>query len=117
MPTAPLRPCCKPGCSALHSNATGLCAKHQVLAQEAYDRTRTSAAQRGYDGRWRILRDLKLRADPMCEAQGCRHQATMVHHKDKNPHNNADDNLMSVCRTCHERIHASDRFAPRGPQV
>jgi 5-methylcytosine-specific restriction endonuclease McrA len=39
--------------------------------------------------------------------------ASLVHHKDKNPHHNSQDNLMSVCQPCHELIHASDRYAPR----
>lgn len=116
MPAAPRKPCRKPGCSALHHNASGLCDEHQAQAQVAYDRSRGSAASRGYDAAWRALRDIKLRANPMCEGKSCKHVAFLVHHKDKNPRNNSQDNLMSVCTPCHERIHAQDRFAPRGPK-
>jgi len=116
MPAAPLRPCRKPGCSALHSNSTGLCDKHQVEYQAAYDRSRESSTKRGYDQRWRVLRSIKLRSNPMCECKGCERVASLVHHKDKNPHNNNSENLMSVCQPCHERIHVSDRFAPRAPR-
>lgn len=28
-----------------------------------------------------------------------------VHHKDGNPQNNSKDNLMRVCRSCHNKIH------------
>jgi len=117
MPQASKRPCRKPGCGKLHRNASGYCAAHQEQAQADYDRSRGSAASRGYDAAWRALRDIKLRANPMCECSGCKHVASLVHHKDKNPHNNSQKNLMSVCQPCHERIHAQDRFRPRGPQV
>lgn len=116
MPAAPRRPCRKAGCSALHTNASGLCDKHQVEYQAAYDRSRKSSTQRGYDAKWRKLRAIKLRANPLCECPGCERVAALVHHKDKNSHNNSSDNLMSVCQPCHERIHASDRFAPRASQ-
>lgn len=115
MPAAPRKPCRKPGCNALHHNASGLCDEHQTKAQVDYDRSRLSAAERGYGDAWRKLRDIKLRANPMCECKGCKHVASLVHHKDKNPRNNSQDNLMSVCNPCHELIHAQDRFAPRGP--
>lgn len=117
MPAATRRPCRKPGCSALHFNASGHCDKHQVEVRQRYDAERGSAAARGYDASWRIIRDIKLRAQPMCEGKGCKHVARLVHHKDKNPHNNSQDNLMSVCNPCHERIHAQDRFKPRAPQA
>lgn len=113
MPAAPSRPCRKPGCTALHRNATGFCDVHQLAERRAYDATRGSAAQRGYDQKWRIIRDIKLRANPMCETKGCKRVATLVHHKDKNPHNNSQDNLFSACQPCHELIHAGDRYAPR----
>lgn len=113
MTAAPRRPCRKPGCDALHRNASGFCDVHELQDQQAYDRSRGSAASRGYDAVWRALRDIKLRANPVCEVKGCTHVASLVHHKDKNPRNNSQDNLMSVCQPCHERIHAQDRFRPR----
>jgi 5-methylcytosine-specific restriction protein A len=117
MPTVSRKPCCKAGCGKLHTNRTGLCDAHQAQAQEAYDHSRGSAASRGYGEAWRILRGIKLRANPMCEANGCKHVASLVHHKDKNPLNNSQDNLMSVCNPCHELIHAQDRFKPRAAKA
>lgn len=113
MPPAPRRPCRKPGCYKLHTNASGYCDAHQLAERKSYDRQRGSAASRGYDDAWRDLRDSKMRANSICECKGCKHEATLVHHKDKNPRNNSQDNLMSVCTPCHERIHAQDRFKPR----
>jgi 5-methylcytosine-specific restriction enzyme A len=113
MPAAPRRPCRKPGCSALHGNASGLCDPHDADERKRVDLRRGSAASRGYGEAWRIIRDIKLRANPMCEAKNCKHVASLVHHKDKNPHNNSQDNLMSCCTPCHELIHSSDRFKPR----
>lgn len=37
-----------------------------------------------------------------------------THHKDFNPHNNQDDNLMSLCSKCHLNIHRQ-RFSAYSP--
>lgn len=106
MPTAPRRPCRKPGCHALHGNASGYCDTHQLAAKrERWDDDRGTASQRGYGAHWRKVRDAILRRYPLCQAEGCTQAATVVHHRDEDPGNNAADNLMAMCRACHERHH------------
>jgi 5-methylcytosine-specific restriction endonuclease McrA len=63
---------------------------------------------------WIALRDIKLCDDPYCEEclkQGVHTAATHVHHKEEvkaRPDLALDmDNLVSLCMSCHSRVHAS----------
>lgn len=70
---------------------------------------RLSSRQRGYDSTWEKVRALKLKDQPLCEVCQKRNRITaavLVHHVDSNPRNNADQNLMSVCRHCHDVLHS-----------
>lgn len=110
MPPRPPKPCRKPGCRKLTSEPGGFCAEHLALVEQAqiqrrraFDQRRRGAASRGYGQRWRELREQKLRQDPLCAH--CGRAAQMVHHRDENPRNNSLENLASLCRDCHERLH------------
>lgn len=120
MPYAPPKPCRRPGCRALTTDRTGYCEAHRKeerkQARREYDRTRPSAAQRGYDRHWQKVRAAKLREDPLCErclAKGIIREAWGVHHKDRDPTNNTPENLESICFECHEAEHAAERWRPR----
>ena len=57
---------------------------------------------------WRKIRDLKLSVHPLCERcerHGRDVIATVVHHIDRDEHNNGFENLESLCRDCHEIEH------------
>jgi 5-methylcytosine-specific restriction protein A len=66
MPYAPPRACRAPGCPTPTTSRTGRCDFHERAVREAYDRQRGSAASRGYDARWRVIRDQVLARDPTC---------------------------------------------------
>lgn len=54
------------------------------------------------------MRKWKLGVDPLCEwcaERGLAVPAEVVHHADKDPWNNRMDNLVSLCRDCHEDHH------------
>jgi 5-methylcytosine-specific restriction protein A len=95
----------------LTTERNGFCDEHQAEAREIENRSdalRGSRHQRGYDNAWLKLREKTLRAKPLCEAcedRGFARPATIVHHRDENPRNNSRENLMSLCRDCHEKIH------------
>ena len=71
---------------------------------------RESACKRGYDRRWRNTRAQKLQMDPLCEDCITIHdrstQAVDVHHIkkiiDAPELRLAMDNLMSLCKPCHQ---------------
>jgi 5-methylcytosine-specific restriction protein A len=80
MPGRPKRPCRHPGCPNLTDN--GYCERHKRRDHD-YDRYRGTAAQRGYDSRWRKYRIVFLRQHPLCvecEKEGRLTPATVVDH-------------------------------------
>lgn len=91
--------------------------KHRiaVTAPRRHERPRETAAERGYDARWRKARAAYLRAYPLCvecEASGKLERATVVDHVI--PHrgdaalfwNRA--NWQSLCATHHNRKTAAE---------
>jgi len=114
MPIKSLHPCNYPGCPRLTRER--FCPEHAREAAAESERARETAAERGYDHRWSKIRIMKLNRDPLCErclAMGRETPAVLVHHRDRNPKNNAPENHESLCMECHDREHISDRFKPR----
>ena len=87
---------------------TGYCELHY---KERYRDNRLPSHKRGYNARWNKLRKAKRQANPLCErcqAKGITRIAELVHHitpLDKGGELLAWDNLMSLCRNCHDEIH------------
>jgi len=118
MPSRPKHPCRHPGCPGLVPHGRSYCAAHQA-EQDRVDRARReryeqrvqrgSAAAHGYDANWRRVRDRQLQACPICQRCQAR-RATIVHHIDGNAFNNASTNLLSVCASCHQKIHSDMRI-------
>lgn len=104
MPYKPKKPCAHPGCPEL---VTGrFCEKHQKQDRQRYDQQRGTAAQRGYDARWRRLRAMVLAEEPLCREclrQGRVTPATDVHHIDGDARNMRRENLEPLCHECHSR--------------
>lgn len=81
----------------------------------AYNRQRGSVSRLGYDRRWEKVRAAKLLDSPLCEvceAEGRLTPAEEVHHI--RPISDGgdiylSDNLMSICHSCHMKIHAKDK--------
>lgn len=116
--------CSRPGCGGLVTD--GVCSRCGELRAQfaaAVDERRGSAAQRGYDARWRRLRDAHLAREPLCRM--CRRvdrvsAAVLVDHITPIADGGAvldDANLQSLCRRCHDDKTATDlvrRRAGRG---
>jgi len=86
--------------------------------------TRLPSSQRGYDGKWRRLRALKLKRNPLCEEcerLGRVVPATMVHHIvpiEQDPTLRLVwSNLMSLCEACHDVKHSSEAKQVKGCDV
>ena len=102
MPYAPKRPCRHPGCP--NQSDQPYCEQHRGLY------ARGTAAQRGYDGRWRKARVLFLRKHPLC-VECLREKrltpATVVDHI--LPHRGDEQlfwdegNWQPLCKACHDR--------------
>lgn len=82
----------------------------QKIYDKAYDKARDQTSGRRFihSVRWRKIREKKLTQDPFCEIclkKGYEILANIVHHIDENELNNLEDNYMSVCEACHNRLH------------
>ena len=106
MPRSPKRPCRFPGCLKLCDQGV-YCADH---AENSADRLRGSAAERGYDGKWRSARRQFLKRNPLCAdcmKAGKVTPATVVDHII--PHRGDkklfwdEKNWQPLCKDCHDR--------------
>jgi 5-methylcytosine-specific restriction protein A len=113
----PKKPCNHPGCLILIPSGERFCERHAELKEKAYDKRRGSSTSRGYDGKWRKLRALKARIDPLCEVclkRGVTVPLDVVHHVrpiDTHPELRLSlDNLESLCKAHHDKIHEGERW-------
>ena len=109
MPRKPKRPCRYPGCARL---ADGVyCEEHSKLMNAHYNHF-----ARGYDNRqrygraWEKIRNRYISEHPLCEkclSESKCTPAVLVHHKKPiaDGGTNEESNLMSLCNSCHEKIH------------
>ena len=110
MPMKPKKPCSYPGCPELTDKQ--YCPKHQRLANRAYERyKRDPVSKKRYNASWQNIRKAYAASHPFCEEcmkDGRFTPVEHVHHilplADGGTHDR--DNLMSLCKSCHSRIHA-----------
>ncbi len=118
MPTKPKRPCRYPGCPKL---TDGLyCADHQPQVNREYNQfQRDPNSNKRYGRGWKRIRDRYIKAHPLCEQcqkDGRLTTAQEVHHVVPliNGGSNHVDNLMSLCHSCHMKVHGTLNTAPQG---
>lgn len=108
MPRKLPTPCSYPGCPELSHER--YCVKHKRQTAKQYDKQRGTAAQRGYNARWRRARRRYLMDNPlcvMCKEKGVIQAATDVDHII--PHKGDQDlfwdesNWQALCASCHSR--------------
>lgn len=109
MPRSPKKPCRYPGCPRLTDDL--YCAEHAPLARRQYDKyERAPDVNKKYGRAWKRIRDRYAMAHPLCEK--CLEEGRLtlmeeVHHILPVSRGGSHDssNLMSLCRSCHNRIH------------
>ena len=91
------KPCPMSGCPNLN------CTEHRRYRKRYHPPStpRLSAARRGYGRRWRRLRLIVLRANPICAK--CDEPATDIDHITPRVRGGTDsfDNLQALCHSCH----------------
>ena len=110
MPRKPKRPCSYPGCPKLTNGR--FCEEHAKLEAKRYEKyDRDPAVKKRYGRAWKRIRDTYIAAHPFCEQ--CKKNGTMtlaeeVHHIKplSRGGTNQEDNLMSLCTSCHSEITA-----------
>jgi len=108
MPLKAKHPCAYPGCIETIRDGR-YCAQHKTIAGREYNKyNRSPDHNKIYGHRWRVIRQLYVSKHPLCEEclkSGRLVPVDEVHHivpVDKGG-TNADDNLMSLCRSCHNK--------------
>ena len=122
MPRKPLKPCHYPGCPKLTENI--YCDEHEKLVSKRYDKyNRHPEFHKRYGRSWREVRAKYVLTHPFCEEcfkKGILVPVEEVHHiiPVNEGGTNEAHNLMSLCKSCHNRIHIErgDRMAVNGPR-
>ena len=111
-----VRQCAKAGCYTLVPVTQRYCAKHQGTYNKQYNQQREQNHHdyiKFYHSKaWKQARQPQLTREPLCEVclgNGLVSVANTVHHiDDVKEHWNErlnEDNLQSVCKSCHEKIY------------
>ena len=109
MPYKPKKPCAYPGCPNLTYET--YCEEHKRMMAKDYNKYQRSADHaRKYGRGWKRIRDRYVKKNPLCERcllEGRYTPVEEVHHiiPINRGGTNDEDNLMSVCRSCHNKIH------------
>ena len=109
MPRKPKRPCSYPGCPKLTDGR--FCEEHAKVEAKRYEKyDRNPDTRRRYSRAWKRIRDRYISQYPLCEQcekDGKIVPAAEVHHKIpiSQGGTHARENLMSLCRSCHTKIH------------
>jgi 5-methylcytosine-specific restriction protein A len=108
MPYQFKKPCKFPDCAELTHDM--YCEKHKKQVGRDYERyKRDAGTAKRYNAEWRKVRTRYIAAHPlckMCEKEGRFTPAEQIHHiiPLKDGGTNDFTNLMSVCKSCHNRI-------------
>lgn len=116
MPYKPKKPCRYPGWTNLTDGT--YCEVHQKIGVQTYDKyERSPDYKKKYGRAWKRISYKYAKAHPLCER--CLKESRItpmeeVHHilPVNRGGTNAVENLMSVCRSCHNKIHIElgDRY-------
>lgn len=119
MPRKPKHPCAYPGCPNLTYGR--YCEEHEKVISHEYEKyQRNPATRKRYGRQWQRIRAAYAREHPLCEMclkEGKITPMEQVHHIIPLSEGGTNDwnNLMSLCASCHARIHAKrgDRWHDR----
>ena len=112
MPSKPKRPCSYPGCPNLCDGQ--YCKEHQKPMRDSYNKYKRSPnINKKYGRAWKRIRDRYAAAHPLCEMclkEGRFTPVDEVHHIKPVSQGGTHDesNLMSLCRSCHTKIHCNE---------
>lgn len=109
MPHKPKKPCAYPNCPNLTDGT--YCEEHKKEIRERYDKySRSVNYKKKYGHEWVKIRAVYVSEHPLCEMclkDGKVTPVEEVHHilPVSRGGTNDTENLMSLCRSCHNKIH------------
>lgn len=112
LPRKPKTICKYHGCEELTENR--YCEKHRKEIHKQYNQfKRYPDTYKRYNGKWRAIRKKYISSHPLCEkckGDGRLTPAQEIHHiiplSQGGTH--SEDNLMSLCKSCHSKITAKE---------
>ncbi|MCR5355770.1 MAG: HNH endonuclease [Lachnospiraceae bacterium] len=110
MPYKPKKPCSYPGCPKLTDGR--YCEEHKKVMNKRYEMyKRDPMTKKRYGNNWQKIRKLYVSLHPLCEECLKNKIASPVEHVHhikplSEGGTNDFDNLMSLCKSCHSRVHA-----------
>jgi len=116
MPHKFKKPCAYPGCPNLTDEQ--YCPEHKKFVMDKYNQFNRDTKKK-YGNNWRRIRALYVKQHPLCERclkEGRITPVDEVHHilPVRQGGSNAFSNLMSLCHSCHEKVHQEMGDRPRG---
>ena len=111
VPRKPRRPCGAPGCPRFAVEGGQYCEEHRLLYERQYNKyERAVDVNRKYGRAWKRIRDRYVAAHPLCERclkEGRLTPVEEVHHivPISQGGDHRESNLMSLCQSCHTKIH------------
>lgn len=111
MPRKPRRPCAYPGCARLAEENSTYCDEHKKVMDKQYQTyERPADINKKYGRPWKRIRDRYVKVHPFCEMcfkEGKAVPVEEVHHiiPLSRGGTHRSDNLMSLCQSCHTKIH------------
>ena len=115
--------CAFPDCAKVTTAKHGYCIEHRKAVDKNYEKTYRKPRPKRYSTRaWQNTRKLVINNNPFCADpfahhirydSGLRIKAEEVDHIDGNPENNREDNLQGLCKSCHSRKTAQERWHSR----
>lgn len=117
MPAKLKKPCACPSCPSLVASGEKYCDKHKSTSKIYYPQKKRINSERNRcedSRRWRRLRLIYLRANPLCvdcKAHNELVSATEVHHIIDVVRGGSDseENLEALCKSCHSRKTATNK--------
>ena len=108
MPWKPKKPCHYPGCPNLTDSY--FCDEHKTEGNRQYDIQRRQEHYERYVKDWPRIRKNYVSTHPFCEMclkNGVMTPVAEVHHRIplSQGGTNKADNLVSLCRSCHNKVH------------
>ncbi len=110
-------PCFEPRCPELVERGETRCPMHKRQHQQAYERTRGTAAERGYGAEHRKWRAAVLARDPLCKGCG-RERSTFADHIIPLKQGGAKLDLRNgqgLCNHCHQVKRGRERHQEQAP--
>lgn len=111
MPRKPKRPCGVSGCPGFAEDGSQYCSVHKKQQRDSYNRyERAQDANKKYGRAWKRIRDRYAAKHPLCERcleEGRLTPVEEVHHivPISKGGDHRETNLMSLCQSCHTKIH------------